>query len=106
MIPNSKILLESVENKTKDDPLVRVQLSIFLYHTVDLPQVEQLLNATTAAFEGYVASRKPQMGVSSITQDGIVIDYKFFVEDIKFANSKLATKILYSTLRDNGFIKL
>ncbi|MEY4504152.1 MAG: hypothetical protein RL154_445, partial [Pseudomonadota bacterium] len=102
MLPNSKMILEAIENKTKLDPTIRVQVPLFIGYNSDIPKIESILNNACEQIEGFKSDIPTSMGISQMNEHGIIINFALYVDDATHANTEIITKILYNELQNKN----
>lgn len=101
MLPNYKMIQESIENKSKHDPRVRVQIDFFVRYGTNIDTLEKQLILTCKTLDGYDSEMEPTLGIKDSNADGIIISLMFFVIDAKYANKEIITRILYAEVQNS-----
>jgi small-conductance mechanosensitive channel len=102
MVPNSKVFLETIENKTKLDPKVRVKIVFLVDKDADFEQMEVILKNACNDIAGFIDEPAPELTISSITKDGVNVEFRLHVKNSDYADTQVITRKLYARLLEES----
>ena len=100
MIPNEKLIGETVQHHTYSDPKVSVVIGVTVAYDSDIEKARTLLVEAAKRHEKVITEPSSSARVKQLTDRGVDLELTVWIEDPKLADSQIRSELLIEVIRD------
>ena len=100
MIPNEKLIGETVQHHTYSDPKVSVVIGVTVAYDSDIAKARSILLDVAKRHEKVITDPTSSARVKQLSDRGVDLDLTVWIEDPKLADSEIRSELLIEIIRE------